>query len=312
MEIAMDEKPVRTGSARSTGIRTDAAMIPGGLISPDRVRSAASAAREFLETCRYPLGSAMVDHLVFDVPGSGVTTAIRTFQNPDGGFGRGLEVDIGAPDSNPFATRLAMIALLHVRDGSARELLPPLQQWLVANQSADGDWHLSAATRAGRLAPWFAAWTHPALNPACCMTGLATRLGIATPTMLERTARLFGTLATVDQVASGTFYELLPYSEYLTAIDNVPNQQAFLDAFATRIATSADEIYDDAAHFWDQMLALGSPLTNRLSKELLATWAERLLAEQSADGGWETPYDPAWRPWATTGAVVALVQLSRP
>lgn len=308
----MDEKPVHTGSARPTGPWTDAAIIPGGLIAEDQVRSAAVAARAFLEACTYPLGSAMVDHLVFDGPGSAVTNAIRAFQNPDGGFGRGLEVDIGARDSNPFATRLAMIALLHVRDGSARELLPHVQQWLVANQATDGDWHLTAATRAGRLAPWFAAWTHPALNPACCMTGLATRLGIATPTMLERTAQLFGELATVDQVANGTFYDLLPYSEYLTAIDHVPNQQVYLDAFAKRIATSADEIYDDAAHFWDQVLALGTPLTNRLGKELLATWAKRLLAEQSADGGWETPYDPAWRPWATTSAVVALFQLSRP
>ncbi|HYJ12010.1 MAG TPA: hypothetical protein VEW66_00340, partial [Thermomicrobiales bacterium] len=216
-----------------------------------------------------------------------------------------------APNSNPFATRLAMIALLQVQDGNAQELLPALQRWLVANQAEDGDWHLSNGTRAGKLAPWFAAWTHPSLNPACCVTGFAHRLGIATVDMLDRTAGLFDALASVEQVTNGTFYDLLPYSEYLTAVDNVPQQEAYLDAFAARITAAADEVYEDAAHFWDQVLALGIPLTERLSQNMLATWAERLLAEQSSDGGWTTPYDPAWRPWATTGAVIVLAHLAR-
>jgi hypothetical protein len=252
----------------------------------------------------------LIDHLLEGGSGDEVVNALKAFQNPDGGFGRGLEVDIAAPDSNPFATRLAMIALLQLQDDSANLLLPSIQKWLMANQAEDGDWHLSAATRAGSLAPWFAAWTHPSLNPACCVTGLANRLGIASRQMLERTAQLFDKLSSVDQVASGSFYDLLPYSEYLTAVDNVPHRDAYLNAFAARVTTSADEIYADAAHFWDQVLALGSPLMDRLSEEMLATWAERLLAEQSSDGGWSTPYDPAWRPWATTAAIFVVADLS--
>src|SRR5688572_16065539 len=130
-------------------------------VALDRVQTSASAARVFLESSDYPLGVALIDHLIFDIPGTEVVEALRGFQNPDGGFGRGLEVDISAPDSNPFATRLAMTVLLQLRDESARELLPTLQEWLVANQAEDGDWYLSEATRAGNLAPWFAAWTHP-------------------------------------------------------------------------------------------------------------------------------------------------------
>jgi hypothetical protein len=34
---------------------------------------------------------------------------LARYQNSDGGFGHGLEPDIGAPDSNPFATELALL-----------------------------------------------------------------------------------------------------------------------------------------------------------------------------------------------------------
>jgi hypothetical protein len=149
------------------------------------------------------------------------------------------------------------------------------------------------------------------LNPACCVDGLANQLGIATENMLARTADLFANLASIEQVANGSFYDLLPYSEYLTAVDHVPQQQAFLDAFVARVTSSANEIYQDAAHFWDQILALGDAMTERLSEDLLSSWAKRLLTEQEADGGWPTPYDPAWRPWATTGAVIVLARLTQ-
>ena len=38
--------------------------------------------------------------------------ALARYQNPDGGFGNGLEPDIGASQSNPFATELALLFCL--------------------------------------------------------------------------------------------------------------------------------------------------------------------------------------------------------
>ena len=280
------------------------------LISKEDMQRAALLAREFLTTQQNPLGLALIDHLVADGPASDVVTALAAYQNEDGGFGRGLEVDIAAPASNPFATRLAMQVLLLLPAEARTPMLPSLQAWLEANQAPDGDWHLSAATRSGDLAPWFAAWQHPALNPACCVTGLANRLGIATTSMLERTASLFSAGASIEQVAQGTFYDLLPYAEYLTAIQDIENRDAWLDTFAERIRAASTEIYADAGHFWEQVLALGGPIIERLPSELLASNATHLMDEQEADGSWPSPYSPAWQPWITSMAIATLYQLA--
>lgn len=272
-------------------------------------RERASRARSFLADRGHALGVAMVDHILGDAPGAAVVEELLAYRNDDGGFGRGLEVDIAAPASNPFATRLAMQVLLSLRDNAGEAILPSLQDWLVANQSPDGDWHLSEATRNGHLAPWFAAWEHPSLNPACCVAGLASRLGIATPEMLRRTANLFDERASVEAIANGSFYDLLPYTEYVTACVKLPDQEVWLDAIADRIASASDEVYTDGGHFWDQVLALGGPVIERLPAPLLATWGQRLLDEQGPDGGWPSPYDPAWRPFVTATSVGVLAHL---
>lgn len=274
-----------------------------------RALSAIEAAREFLLSADYPLGTALVDHLGRNERGAKVVEALQAFQNEEGGFGRGLEVDIKAPESNPFATRLAMTAMLAVRDDSVETLKPSLQEWLASNQNDDGDWHLSAATRAGELAPWFAHWQHPSLNPACCVTGLANRLGIATPEMLARTEKLFGAKSSVVDIQTGGFYELLPYVEYIDSGVVVADRSALLDELATAISTRTDEVYADALHFWEQVLAGGPELIDRLPGSLLAERFDALLAEQQPDGGWPTPYDQGWRPWSTTGACLALFQV---
>ena len=280
------------------------------VVTNDVFHDRAGRARAFLAHQEYPLGVALIDHALGAAPGTSVVDALMPYRNADGGFGNGLEVDIAAPESNPFATRLAMQALVTLQDDAAQRLLPSLQQWLVANQAADGDWHLSSATRARQLAPWFAAWEHPALNPACCVAGLANRLGVATPVMLERTASLFAARAAVDDVATGSFYELLPYAEYLTAVNTIPDHDAYLDAFASRIMSSAEDIFTDASHFWDLVLALGDAMTERLPDDLMSAWALRLLDEQESDGGWPSPYSPAWRPWLTATCVLTLATLS--
>lgn len=275
-----------------------------------RVPAAISGGRAFLVAAGYPLGLALVDHLSTGASADTVVDALTAFQNSDGGFGRGLEVDIQAPASNPFATRLAMTVLLALPAAAAPQMKTSLQSWLVANQAADGDWHLSPETRSGDLAPWFRGWEHPSLNPACCVAGLANRLGVATPEMLALTADLFSRKASIEQVATGGFYDLLPYVEYVTCGVDVPDRDRYLDAIAASIAERSDEIFSDASHFWDSVLAAGPALMRRLPGNVLSRQVDALLDEQEDDGGWPTPYDPAWRAWGTAGNCLALSRLS--
>jgi hypothetical protein len=275
---------------------------------PADAHAAIDRARSFLASAGYNLGTALLDHLVDDAPAQDVIDALAAYQNADGGFGRGLEVDIESPASNPFAARLAMSVLLALRDRPDWDLEAGLNQWLVANQHPDGDWHLSAETRAGNLAPWFAAWTHPNLNPACCMAGLASRLDLGTPEMFERVAALFSSNASIEGAATGDFYSLLPYIEYVGGID-FPERAAYIDALAGNIALNASQIYADAGHFWEHVLAAGPDLIAKLPDGLLDQMARQLVTEQSEDGGWPSPYSPAWRPFVTMGSAATLLKL---
>ena len=127
--------------------------------------------------------------------------------------------------------------------------------------------------------------------------------------MFERVASLFESEASIEQARTADFYSLLPYVEYVGGIA-IPNRDAYLDSIAENIAATFSTIYADAAHFWDHVLAAGPDLVHRLPESLLDEMARGLLDEQSEDGGWPSPYSPAWRPHATLGAAVALMDLT--
>ena len=274
-----------------------------------RAGSLVAPAIAFCDAQGYPLGSALIAHLWQDAPTQPVLTALAAYQNADGGFGKRLEVDIASPVSNPFAARLAMQVLLSLREPASGELVARLATWLQAAQNADGDWHFTPEVYESPLAPWFAGWTFPSLNPACCVAGLASRLGITTPEMLDRVAALFAEKASLADAEGGEFYGMLPYVEYVPWVD-IAQRDTWLDALARGIAaTAARDGYEDAGHFFDHALGGGAEVMRRLPYELIEEQAERLLAEAQDDGGWPTPYDPAWRPHQTAMALVTLAHL---
>lgn len=266
-------------------------------------------ALRFLKDQNHPLGEALVRYHWADGRANDVITALASYQNDDGGFGKGLEVDITSPVSNPFAARLTMQVMMTVPIEASGDLRGPLKTWLVDNQHEDGDWHFAPEVYEGELAPWFAGWEFPSLNPACCVVGGAHQLGLATPEMLDRVAVLFERLASPKEARSDQFYAVLPYVEYVTSVD-VPDQDEWVNAIAEGVMnTDAAGGYVDAQHFFDHAINAGPKLTKKLPAALFAKWTDALLDEPSDDGGWQTPYNPAWRPWATASAMMTLARL---
>ena len=274
----------------------------------EAIRKAAERAIPFLETSRYPLGVAWVRHRWHDGPAQDVLDVLARYQQPDGGFS-GLEVDITAPVSNAFAGRLAMQVMLSLRDGDASTTARSLGEWYARNQNADGDWHFPSEVYEHNLAPWFAAWEFPSLNPACCVAGLAHALGIARPEMLARVAILWEDKATLDQARSGDFYPMLPVVEYVAHID-VPDRETWLDALAEGVTRGiAANSFGDAEHALEHAVGGGPDLIVRLERDDIVKVIDSVLADQSGDGGWPTPYNAAWRPWTTANTLALLSKL---
>ncbi len=272
--------------------------------------SAVARAIDFLMEEGRPIELAWVRERCAGGTRQEVLNALAPYQNPDGGFGRTLEPDIKAPVSNAFATRLALIVLLSVDAPAELEIVQRLAEWLEQTQSAEGDWPFSPEVYEGELAPWFAEWSFPSLNPALCLGGLATRLGIGSERLHARVRALAEEKSSMAEIAEGQFYSLLPYLEYYPWVDH-PARDEFLDALATSIAAATErDGYDDAFHFFEHVNSGGPLIVARLPASLIAAQLARLREEQAEDGGWPTQYDPAWRSWTTAVAEVTLRQLS--
>ncbi len=223
--------------------------MPGYILSDDELAHAESLVEPslaFLETQNHPLSEALVRYCWADGPAEDIVEALSKYQNPDGGFGQGLEVDIKSPASNPFAARLAMQVMLSTPLEASAEIRDRNSIWLAENQHEDGDWHFTAEVYDAELAPWLADWVFPSLNPACCVAGTANLLGIATPQMLARVAALFEEKASLEETASGEFYGMLPYVEYLRGV-NFPDRAAYIGAVEQGILkANAEGSYADA------------------------------------------------------------------
>ena len=274
-------------------------------------QSLVAPAIAFCEAQSFPLGAAMIRHHWQGGPAQPVIEALAAYQNPDGGFAQELEVDIKSPVSNPFAARLAMQILLSLKEDTGSDLRNRLGAWLQKNQNADGDWHFARAVYESPLPVWYAGLTFPALNPSCCIAGLASQLGLATPEMLSRVAALFAERASLEQARTGEFYDVLPYVEYVPWMDlELDSKGAYLQAIADGIIRNAEGAnYADAGHFFEHALDGGPTLMRLIAANIITAQTSRLIGEVSDDGGWPTPYDQAWRPHATMHAMVTLARL---
>jgi hypothetical protein len=263
----------------------------------------------FLERQDDPLGVAWVRHIAHDDPAEAVIQALATHQAEDGGF-RDIEVDIGAPVSNPFATRMAMnvLASLDPLPDPALPLMQRMATWLESEQGEDGAWRFRPEVYEHRLAPWFAGWTFPSPNPAGSLAGYARRLGIGSERLYARVRKIFDDQATLEEAATGEFYDVQSHFEYFGPVEH-PERDAYLDALAANVvATAAKNGYPDAEHFFVQVNGGGADLERRLPAELVGSQLDRVVSEQDPDGGWPSPYDAAWRPWSAASNAVTLAR----
>ncbi len=228
------------------------------------------------------------------------------YQNPDGGFGQAFEPDIPSPLSQPFAARLAFRVIESASLPISLPMVKALESWLVNAQDDDGCWRLPPGLAEHPLAPWFAGWTFPSLNPALCLAGAMTRLGLGTVTTQQSVARLFDQLASTEEAESGEFYAVLPYAEYVPWVPEV-NDGPYLDALVGGIARRASSGgYEDPGHFFEHAGPANGPVADRLNKDVIREQLRRLAEEQEADGSWPTPYAHHWKSWSTATAVITL------
>lgn len=266
-----------------------------------------SRAGEFVHEHGRGIDKALFDHL-FGAAGHGeLLKALAGYQNDDGGFGHGLEPDISAPASNPFATEIALSICLEAGVPRDAGLLTRTVTYLEESQEEDGNWRFSPAVYEHEMAPWFRGWTFPALNPSCTLDGCLRALGLGSERLHSRVARLFDQLASPDDLLGEEYYAVRPYPLYFLSEWEHPQRELYLSGVLWWLLRQhVAQALPDAIHFLEYVRGPNTFVGRNLPETVLDDRLNALAGEQLEDGGWPVAYGEHWRAPTTVQALVML------
>ncbi len=258
-------------------------------------------------------------------PAAGVVDAVRGYQNPDGGFGHGLEPDVRCPASLPIDVEMAFQAL-----AAAGTTDPAMMQRAC-------DYLAATAAEAGaggavppafpviesypRAAHW-TDWTYaPGLNPTAGLTGLLYRLGFDHPWRDQ------GTRYCWEQLESGAvpadahaLSEVLVFLEYVPDRDRADEHAAVLTKDLG--STPMFQLDPAAEGYGLSPLNLAPAADSRwrslFTDDQIGAFLDRTERQQEADGSWPIAWEPPsqasmldWRGMVTLSALRTLTSYGR-
>jgi hypothetical protein len=271
-----------------------------------------NAARAFLETHGRDIDRARFDYHFGDGSQDAVLEALSHYQNEDGGFGHGLEPDISAPVSNPFATELALAIFSEVGAPGDHPMVQSTVRYLEDTQREEGDWQFSPEVYEHPLAPWFQGWTWPTLNPGVTTSGLLRVMGLGSDRLHARAERLFQQLATPNDLLGDEYYAVRPYSLYFLSEWDHPQRELYLSGIVWwLIRQDAAGTLPDAFHYLEYVRGPETYVGRHLPRRLITARLDQLEREQAEDGGWPVAYADHWRAPTTVESLLMLHRFGR-
>ena len=261
-----------------------------------------SKAREFIFRHGRLLARQRFLYHFEDGAGKSVLAALSAYQNEDGGFGNGLELDILCPQSSGICTEAGLGYLLElgVCDGPAVERA---DRWVLARQDEGGVIpHPVEHVRRYPHGPW---WAKDDDDRVFALAGLLGQMGRGSEEFYRRTASRFRTkYAETDAFPDDLAVYDYPLNLYLRY---APGAEQF-SRFLARLRKALPGMLEREQWHCPLFFCHG-----RWSEDVDAeTWrqqAEAAVATLQADGGVRIQkYDdlPWWRPVWTLDLLVTL------
>jgi hypothetical protein len=244
-----------------------------------------------------------------------VLSALRAYQNEDGGFGNALEPDIRCPDSQPVPTQHALEILDVV--GFDEIMVQRVCDFLLSITTEEGGVpFVLPSVRHYPHAPWWNTEDKPpaSLNPTAILCGLLYKHQFRHGWLDRATAycweKIPGILPT-DQHELGcvlAFLRYVPQRERAEKEMKRLSEHLLSSGLVAEVGTAG---YVRKALDWAPFP--DDPLRVHFSEQEIRANLEEIVAGQQEDGGWEitwTPVSPGcemeWRGWVTVGALRML------
>ena len=292
------------------------------LLSPDRF----GAACAFVFREGRPLDAALLRQALGDGEGAAVLEALAAFQNPDGGFGRGLEPDTPSPASSAIATSIGLRLLVRAGAPGDHPMTAAVIGWLAANLDREpGVWPIiGSGVDLAPHAPWWtwsddlaANWNGFRFNPTAEILAHLYRYREATPADVFAAAEAGArrTLAGAEIIEGA--YDL-KCAVWLATSDGAPADIRDGLAALLRRSIAAHDPSDEHAPVFELAGSPQSPFAAAVA-DGVGPALDRLVAAQDADGGWRPFWDWSfvdaaawakaerdWRGWLSREAIETL------
>jgi hypothetical protein len=257
------------------------------------------AAENFIWSAARLLDRHRYSMLFADGPAQPVIDALRSYRNPDGGFGHALEPDLRSPGSQPAPTLYALEILgeAGARDG---ELARDARTWVAQVAAPDGGIpSVLPGFETYPHAPWF----QP--EPGSVLTlGLVAILhagGVTDDEWLQRaTDWCWRSIETAERPGG---YWLKYACAFLDAVRDEERARAAISSLATRVDPSAvapvGGVEGEALRPLDLSPRPGRRSRGVVSEASIDAHLDAVESQQQQDGGWMFDW-LAWSPAQTT------------
>jgi hypothetical protein len=291
-------------------------------LTPDRFE----AARAFVLDHGRPLDAALLRLALGEGPAAEVLATLARFQNPDGGFGQGLEPDIPSLASSALATSLGLRLLVRAGAAGDHPMVVAAIAWLAgALDRPRGVWPIIGPdVEAAPHAPWWtwsddlaARWNGFGFNPTAEILAHLCHYRAATPDEVLDAAEagVRRTLAETPLIEGA--YDL-KCAVWLAASEGAPADIRAGLSDLVRRSIAAHDPNDDHAPVFELAASPRSPFAADVA-ERAAPALDALIAAQDEDGGWAPFWDWSfvdaaawasarrdWRGWLTREAIETL------
>lgn len=262
-------------------------------------RACFEAAVSYVRERGRPLDAALLDHTLGRGSSEAVMVALIGFQNPDGGFGGGLEPDMRSSASTGIAASIGLRLLARVEAPAKHPTVVGLIDWLSGALDRDaGVWPVVGEdVESAPHAPWWTwsadmagNWNGFRFNPTAEILAHLYRYRAAAPADLIESAEagLRRTLAETNLIEGA--YDL-KCAIRLAEADGLPAGLAKPLEALVRSSIAAHSPDDEHVSPFDAAATPASPFADVVDGQIEPALA-RLIESQTGDGGWA--WNPDW------------------
>jgi hypothetical protein len=246
-----------------------------------------------------------------------VVEALRPYQNPDGGFGNGLEPDVRAPVSQPVPTWTALCVLDEAEAFDDPMVTRACDYLLSITTPEGGVPFVLLSVRDYPHAPWWETGDQPpaSLNPTAAIAALLHKHRVEHPWLTIATEYCWRQLDALDQTSPYEMRAVLPFLDFVS--DRQRAEQVFarvgpkiLEQKLVALTPTTQEETHTPLNFAPAPQSLARRL---FSDEVIEAHLDALASAQQEDGGWQfnwLDWNPAtaleWRGMVTIEALVTL------